>query len=180
MFTRESYAYIKFEEILEGLNENRHFLNNQFKKYGESCGEFLLTLIHNQFNNYFARIKRNRNFKPSGIDLSNLIRQLNGSQDLNFLLQQRKHTGDNDSGKSNKKRKQGKFGRGNNNNNNNTQPVNGTTNWKLDGNYRDSFNLDKMRTPMDPKIPKYHGKALSDNMTFSATWRTDVGSIMEM
>jgi hypothetical protein len=114
LLTKESYAFYKCSIIRKQFEEHYQFLHSQFGKYKGACGEHIIKALHNTFNNFFVKVKRDRKFIPSGIKLS-LLDRIEEGEDLNLVAQFRKRDRDNDYNNSNKRGNRNKNNSGNQN-----------------------------------------------------------------
>jgi len=185
LFTKNSFVFKQCKNIRKQFEEHYQFLNSQFGKYESACGAHILKAIHNSFNTFFVKAKKDKNFKPHGIKLS-LLDRLEEGEDLNLATQDRKRERNDNYNRSNKKGNRNNNNRDNNynnnsNNNNNRDNNNNNnnsrdnyrdnrsgdrnntsdfqTNWIYTGVFRDNFNPDSIKA-FRTKVPSYDGKQL--------------------
>jgi len=180
VFSKKSFVFKQCKIMRKNFEEHYQFLDSQFDKYGSTCGAHILKAVHNTFNTFFVKVKKDKNFKPQGIKLSLLDRCEEG-EDMNLVIQnsncKREHN--HKSNKSNKRNNNNNGYNNNNNNRNNNRNNNNNNNSSNNNNNRDSSNdnnkfknnwvfrgmfgdhfkpgtIKNFRT----KVPSYYGKQL--------------------
>ena len=117
VFSKKSFVFKQCKLMRKSFEEHYQFLDSQFVKYGSTCGAHILKAVHNTFNTFFVKVKKDKIFKPQGIKLSLLDRCEEG-EDMNIVIQNSNGKRENNH-KSNKSNKKNNNNNGYNNNNNN-------------------------------------------------------------
>jgi len=70
VFSKKSFVFKQCKIMRKSFEEHYQFLDSQFDKYGSTCGAHNLKAVHNTFNMFFVKVKKDKNFKPQGLKLS--------------------------------------------------------------------------------------------------------------